>query len=92
MIPPMTMRLTIYEKGQRKIHLWLPLFLLYILLLPFILILIPFVLLIGFGMWLFGMGRNPVAVLAWIYELWCATRGTIIETQSKADRVLIHIL
>jgi hypothetical protein len=88
----MILRIAIYEGGKKKVNLWLPLLILYLLLVPIFIFLMPVFVLIGLGLWVFGMGTPPFSLMAWIYELWCAARGTIIETKSKSDRVLVHIL
>lgn len=91
MIPPMILRLAIYESGQRKINLWLPLILLYLLLMPFLLFLAPFFLLGGLVLWLFGGGGTPFSIWVAMYGLWCASKGVVIEAKSKNNRVLIRI-
>ena len=90
MIPPMLMRIATYEGGVKKINLWLPLVFLYLLLLPLFLLVLPFLLVIGLIAWFFGVGATPVSWLSWLYELWCASKGTVIETKSKTGRVLIE--
>lgn len=91
MMPPMLMKIAIYEKGRKKLNLWLPLILLYLLLLPVFLFLLPFLLIIGFVLWIFGVGTTPVSWIFWLYELLCASRGLLVEVQSKSDRVFIRI-
>ena len=73
-------------------NLWIPLFFLYLLLAPIFLLLLPIAILIGIAMWLSGSGKTPFSLMVWIYELWCAASGITIETKSKSERVLIHIL
>ncbi|WP_413289613.1 hypothetical protein [Bdellovibrio sp. HCB337] len=91
MIPPTLMRLVVYEKGQKKFNMWFPLILIYLLLLPLFLLALPFLLVGGLVLWLFGGGRTPFSLWVALYELWCASKGIIIETKSKDDRVLIRI-
>lgn len=91
MIPPMLMKFAIYEGGRKKINLWLPLILLYLLLLPVVLCILPFLVIAGLVAFVFGVGRTPVSWMLWIYELWCALKGTVIEVESKTDRVFIRI-
>lgn len=91
MIPPMLMKFAIYEGGKRKINFWIPLFFLYLLLLPLFLIVLPFLIAMGLIAWVFGVGKTPVSLMGWLYELWCATSGTVIEVDSKKDRVFIRI-
>lgn len=91
MTPPMMMRLAIYENGKKKMNLWLPLILLYLLLLPLVVFLLPFLVLGGVVLWIFGGGETPFSIWPAMYELWCATKGVIIETKTKNDRILIRI-
>lgn len=92
MMPPMIVRVAIYEGGKRKINLWLPLLLLYVILFPFLLLTLPFLLLGGLVLWIFGGGRTPFSVWVGLYELWCASKGIVIEAKSKNDRVLVRIV
>lgn len=92
MIPPMMIRIKIFEGDQRKINFWLPLFLVYLLLLPLFLLFLPFLLLGGLALWLAGRARGPLSLWWAFYELWCASKGLIIEVDSqKKDRVFIKI-
>jgi len=91
MMPPMLMKIAIYEEGVRKMNFWIPLVLIYLLLLPLFVFLLPFLIVLGVIAWGFGVGNNPFSWMVWIYELWCATKGTIIETKSKNERVYIRI-
>lgn len=92
MMPPMMMKLAIYEKGQKRFNFWIPLIVFYLLLSPIFLFVLPFLLVANLVMWVGGAGKTPVSLLGWLYELWCATKGTIIEVDSRnKDRVFIRI-
>lgn len=92
MMPPMLLRFSIYEAGKKKINFWLPLILLYLLVLPVFLCLLPFLIVFGLVAFVFGVGKNPVSWMIWLYELWCAAKGIVIEVESKTERVYIRII
>lgn len=92
MMPPMLMRLSIYEAGKKKINLWLPLILLYLFVLPVFFCLLPFLIVFGLVAFVFGFGKTPVSWMAGLYELWCAAKGIVIEVESKTERVYIGII
>jgi len=70
----------------RVVHLWLPLFLLWLLLLPFAVLLSPFLLLA-----LLIMGRRSMAVAGAAYHAFAALSGTLIEVDSPDAFVFIRI-
>lgn len=79
------------ERGAKKFNFWLPLVLIYLLLLPFFLIVLPFLLVAGLVGWFFGAGKTPLSWMVWIYELWCASKGIVIDVRSKKDTFYIRI-
>lgn len=91
MMPPMLMKIAIYERGAKKMNFWLPLFLIYLVLVPLFLLVLPLLFVAGVIAWVFGVGKNPLSWMGWLYELWCASKGIVIETQSKTERVYIRI-
>lgn len=90
MMPPMMVRISIHEQGQKKFNLWFPLILAYLFLLPVVILLSPVLLLVGVAFWM-ARGVNPFSATYWFYELWCATKGTIIEATNKGEHVLVQI-
>lgn len=91
MMPPMLAKFSITENGVKKVNFWFPLVLIYALLLPLVLIALPFFLIAGLIAWLFGAGRTPLSWMFWIYELWCASKGIVIDVKSKKECVYIRI-
>lgn len=75
-----------FDQGPRRLHLWLPLFLVWLLLAPFLLVLSPFLLLVPLV-----LGQNPFAVFAALYGLLSALTGTRVEVDSPDAFVFIRI-
>jgi hypothetical protein len=77
------------SEGERpfRIHLWLPLFLVWLLLLPFALLLSPFLLLA-----VLLLGRNPITVLAALVGLLNGFSGILVEVSSPDAFVFIRVL
>lgn len=92
MIPPLLLRLVIDGKNKKPVRLWLPLALIYILLLPLVALVLPLILFAGFILWVMRASRTPISLCLWLYELACAARGLKIEAISKNERVFIHVL
>jgi hypothetical protein len=74
-------------KTGRKPHIWVPLFLIWLLLAPLVIVLLP----IAFIACLF-MRINPFRAVAAVWSCLSATRGTHIEIDSGRASFLIHII
>jgi hypothetical protein len=74
------------ERGQWGV--WLPLFLIYPLLLVVSLIALPFLLLGALVLIPFGMARAAVLVLPYLWNLVFKTRGLTVDV-SQPDRVVL---
>jgi len=73
-------------RGQRSVNLWLPLFLVWFLLLPILMLLLP--------VWLAAslIARiNPWPAVSTAWGLLCGARGTRIEVVTPQKMVLFHI-
>jgi hypothetical protein len=62
------------ERAWRGIHLWLPLFLLWIVLAPVVLLLSPLLLVL-----FVAMGRDPFIILAALFNALAALAGTALK-------------
>ena len=80
-MPPLFMTVKV---GQQR--LWLPLFLVWVLLLPLFLVVAPFALLA-----LLALRVNPFHASAAFWRLLSATRGTHIEVQDRSQEVFVQI-
>ena len=84
-----TLRIRHQKPGDARRHgfrLWLPLFLIWLLLAPLVLILMP----IFFAV-CFASRINPFRSIAAIWRFLSALRGTHIEVDTAYDTVLVHI-
>jgi len=85
---PMIMRLKIYEEEKRNINLYLPLFLIYLLLLPLLIVALPFVLL----WYLWTAERPSLEIIPAVLALMSAVSGTEIEVKSDRTEVILKFL
>jgi len=74
------------EPLRRGFRLWLPLFLIWLLLAPLVLVLMPI-----FFVVCLATRINPFRSIAAIWRFLCALRGTHIEVDTAHDTVLVHI-
>jgi hypothetical protein len=86
---PMIMRIHIVEANKKKVGLILPLFLIWILLLPFVILLTPFVLLSALILWPSGYGKSLLRAGPAMYRVIAALSDLHIDVQGKADKTLI---
>ncbi len=87
--PPYLMRVRI-TNPERRINLWLPLFLVLPFLAVILLVLLPLVLLAAIVLLPFGWGKILLVVPAALTIL-CEARGLEVEFENKKERVLISI-
>jgi hypothetical protein len=86
---PMIMRLYIVEEGKKKLRLYLPLFLLWFLMLPFVILLIPFVLLAALVLWPSGRGKNILRAGPAFVAVLSALSDLRIHIEKPGSKVLI---
>jgi hypothetical protein len=87
MLPPMLAIVHILpNKMRRGIRLWVPLFLIWLLLLPFVLVLLPV-----FFVICVVMDTNPFAVLGAFLAVLGSLNGTHVEVDSPDAAVFIHV-
>lgn len=91
MMLPLWLQLKIEQKDERNMNLHLPLFLLWLILLPFALLALPFLLIWCVVEFLFTLRFNMIGIVYHSYLLCCATRGTTIDVREKNQHVLILI-
>lgn len=71
---------------QRRLHLWVPLFLVWLLLLPLVLILFPFVTLACIFVCI-----NALRLYATAWSVLTSLRHTFVEVHSPAANVRVHL-
>ncbi len=88
---PLIMRIHIVEENKKKVGLILPLFLAWILLLPFIIILTPFVLLAALILWPSGYGKVILGIGPALFSVISALSDLHIHVEKPDSRVLIWL-
>jgi uncharacterized membrane protein len=86
---PMIMRIHIVEANKKKVGLILPIFLVWLLLLPFILILTPIVFLAALILWPSGYGKTILRAGPVILMAFSALSSLYIAVERKDGKTLI---
>jgi hypothetical protein len=89
--PPVWMRLQVYKKDRRT-GLWLPLFLLWPVVLAVLLILSPLILIAVVVLWPFGWGEWVVRVLGAAGRIVCSLRGLRVDIQNRYQTLYISVV
>jgi hypothetical protein len=84
---PLWMSIAVCGERRRFFRLWLPLFLLWILLLPFALLALPVIAIL----WLL-FGRSTVAKPIALWQVFAGMRGTLIDIDHPHGSVFIKIV
>ncbi len=91
-LPPMIMRVKI-DQPDRKVNLWLPLFLIFpvvtIIMLVLLIILSPLILLAAIIFWRFGWSRLLIFSFPVVIGCVFALRGLKVDVNRGRERVLI---
>ena len=92
MMLPLLIRLKVRDDESKGVNLYLPMFLIYLLLLPIVLLVIPIWLL--FSLLFLGTekGKRVFHMLPALYVLVCASRGTEINVEEKNSIVILKIV
>lgn len=89
---PMLLRLKGTDRNGKRFTLWLPLFLIYIILLPLLLIPLPFVLLAALIAWPFGYGCLILQVYLTIFKLLGYLSGLKVDIESGDGDFFIKLV
>jgi len=84
-MPPVLMTLRI-ESREHRIRLWFPLFLFWVLALPFVIVTLPVLAIV-----LLLLSRNPLRIFAAYWSLLTAIPGSHLEVQSPRGLVFMHV-
>jgi hypothetical protein len=90
-IPPCLMRLKIINPNQH-INLWLPLFLVWLILGAIALVLSPLVAVLVILLWPFGWGEFLLLLGPYFYNCVCSVRGLSIDIRKKSEVVRIYFV
>jgi hypothetical protein len=88
--PPFILRIRVIEGGIKKIGLWIPLFLLWPLVLVFAIALFPLILIISLLLWPTGKGRKLLLGFPLILYLICNMRGLKVDIRGGSDYVFVN--
>ena len=88
MWPPSLLRIFIHEDGHRRVNLWLPLILLWPLVLALGIALAPIALIVA-CCWPRGLGKTILFGGPRLFSLFCALRGLDVQVQQTNQHVCI---
>jgi len=83
---PMVAVLRVERPLRRRVRLWLPLFLLWLLALPVLIIALPVV-----AMILIAWRRNPLRLFAAYWNVLSAVPGSHVEMTRRGRHVCLHV-
>jgi hypothetical protein len=86
---PMIMRIHIVEGNKKKARLILPLFIVWLLLLPFVILLTPFVLLAALILWPSGYGKTILRAGPALVSVISALSNLHIQVEKPGSNILI---
>lgn len=89
MLPPSIMRVRLKSDGRRKLGLWLPLFLIWPLVLVVALLLLPLLLLVAA---LRGRLRKAFWLLPRIWMFFCAIRGLRVVVSKPGEGLTLYVV
>jgi len=89
--PPSIARMQIIDEGQRRINLWLPLLLIWPVLLALGIVLAPLVLIAALATWP-RYGRLLLFGGPQLFGVLCAMRGLQVQVKDGSHRVNIYFL
>ena len=89
---PLFLKLQIPRKDQRPVNLYLPLFLVWLLLLPFVILLAPLVLLMAALTWSAGFGRFLLLLLPMTAALIWNLQGLMVDIKDGNDKIYLFFI
>jgi len=88
---PMMMKMLIQEEGKKSVKLFIPLILVWIVLFALLVILLPFLLLAAIFAWPSGYGRIILAVIPMLFSIIWSMSGLKIQVCSKNKQVYLNV-
>ena len=84
---PMIMKIHIHERGKKRISLFLPMFLIWILLFSLMIVLLPIFLLAGIVAWIRGYGKIFLFFIPMFFAVLWAMSGLRVYVEDKDKRI-----
>jgi len=88
---PIMMKMLIKEEGKKSCRLYIPLILVWIVLFALLIILLPFLLLAALLAWPSGYGRAILAVIPMLFAIIWSMSGLKIHVASKDKQVYLNV-
>jgi len=88
---PIMMKMLIHEEGKKDFKLFIPLILVWIVLFALLIILLPFLLLAAIIAWPSGYGRIILAVIPMLFSIISSMSGLKILIESKGKQVYLNV-
>jgi len=85
-MPPLFLRIHVLNHVGREIRLWIPLFLLWFLMLPFAVVILPVLLITAVV-----LDIDPFPALASALRILSSLRGSHVEVDSPDASVFVHV-
>ena len=89
-VPPSILRVRI-RTSDRRLGLWIPLFIIWPLAVIIALTLLPLVLIAAFILWPKGLGRPLLLAGPLAWRMFCALRGLEVSVERPGQQVLVYI-
>jgi hypothetical protein len=87
--PPLLLHLDISSQRGSNIALWIPIFLVWLILLAFFIALLPLILVTALLLWPFGWGRLVLFFFPLVGGCICALRGLKVDVEKSDGAVLV---
>ncbi|OGH05737.1 MAG: hypothetical protein A2W22_02055 [Candidatus Levybacteria bacterium RBG_16_35_11] len=89
---PLLLRIRVRNEDHRGVNLWLPLFLLWLIVLPLLVALLPLVLLAALILWPSGKGKVLLYGYVMIFGLIGYMSGLKIDIRSRSNNIYINLI
>ena len=89
---PLILKLNIRDNKNKRFGIWLPLFLIWLIVLPLLVLAAPIVFLIALFLWPGGKGRMIFYSYLAIFALIGNMSGTKLDIQSKGSTLYLNLL
>ncbi len=89
---PLLLRIRVRREDHRGVNLWLPLFLLWLIVLPLLALLLPLVLLAALVLWPSGKGKLILYGYVMIFRLIGYMSGLRIDIKSRDNNIYVNLI